>query len=174
MFRDVAIIVVGNWSKDNDDDVLAPNLGPNDDPCSTWRVLVEDDKQLGPLVKEHYNKLREQVVECHHHLLMAVLNHRWRPKRTTRVLPDTWEETTFYYREVLEECSVEMAGNLMENNELMVEIDSLRDGLSRLLKNNLKLDRTGDMAGQGFYYRAFICTDIKNRDLPWDTSETDW
>ena len=40
--------------------------------------------------------------------------------------------------------------------------------------NNLVLDTTAEEAGVGMYKDRFLCHWIKDEDLPWDQSETDW
>lgn len=42
------------------------------------------------------------------------------------------------------------------------------------MKNNLVLDAKGVQAGQGKYKDYFLCLEISDEDLPWNTEETDW
>ena len=46
--------------------------------------------------------------------------------------------------------------------------------LKKLLMSNLSLDRSGDEASAGIYTSSFLCADIPDEDLPWDSSELDW
>jgi hypothetical protein len=50
----------------------------------------------------------------------------------------------------------------------------LKSALKYLLRNSLILDPTGTNAGEGPYSRYFLCTQVKDKDMPWDSSEVDW
>ncbi|TGO87755.1 hypothetical protein BPOR_0206g00130 [Botrytis porri] len=43
-----------------------------------------------------------------------------------------------------------------------------------LLANNLVLDRTNDGPGEGCYKHCFLCTEIADNELPWETMAVDW
>jgi len=43
-----------------------------------------------------------------------------------------------------------------------------------LLSNNLVLGPKAERAGSEKYKNYFLCLDIGDEDLPWDTAETDW
>jgi hypothetical protein len=53
-------------------------------------------------------------------------------------------------------------------------ITEFKDMLSPILKNNLILDRTGGIAGDGQYEGFFLCIEIDDDDLPWDHTQLDW
>jgi hypothetical protein len=55
-----------------------------------------------------------------------------------------------------------------ENNTTLVHL------LFPILKNNLILDRTGAIAGEGNYKDFFLCIEIDDADLPWDQTQLDW
>ncbi|KAF7925683.1 uncharacterized protein EAE98_006908 [Botrytis deweyae] len=50
----------------------------------------------------------------------------------------------------------------------------LQSKLEPLLANNLVLDRTNDGPGEGCYKHCFLCTEIADNELPWDTTAADW
>jgi hypothetical protein len=54
--------------------------------------------------------------------------------------------------------------------------EQLGTALSRLLASNLVLDQTvfGAGDGEGLCNRSFLCAEISDEDLPWDSSEIDW
>lgn len=43
-----------------------------------------------------------------------------------------------------------------------------------LMRNNLALDPKAERAGEGKYGDHFLCLEIEDEDLPWNTEETDW
>lgn len=45
--------------------------------------------------------------------------------------------------------------------------------LERIMTNNLSLDKTGFVPGEGDYDDLFFCPQIED-DMPWDTTEVDW
>ncbi|TGO46213.1 hypothetical protein BCON_0337g00020 [Botryotinia convoluta] len=49
----------------------------------------------------------------------------------------------------------------------------LPDTIDDITKNNLKLN-TSAVAGEGEYIHNFLCIELKEEDIPWDTTETDW
>ncbi|KAF7943896.1 uncharacterized protein EAE97_005966 [Botrytis byssoidea] len=49
----------------------------------------------------------------------------------------------------------------------------LSDILEDITKNNLKLN-TSAVAGEGEYIHNFLHIELKEEDIPWDTTETDW
>jgi hypothetical protein len=53
-------------------------------------------------------------------------------------------------------------------------ITELKDMLSPILKNNLILDRTDGIAGDGQYKGFFLCIEIDDAHLPWDHTQLDW
>lgn len=99
LFRDAAIVVVGNWTKINDDDIMAPLMEPDDKPTSTWREHVDEDGELGPLVRKYYDELRDLAMECHHNLLELIINHDCIPGKGAP-FPHTWEDSASYYKTV--------------------------------------------------------------------------
>lgn len=52
--------------------------------------------------------------------------------------------------------------------------DSYEPLLKPLVKNNLCLDRSGEVSGQGSYAQYFLCADISDEDLPWNVHQDDW
>ncbi|PVH82195.1 hypothetical protein DL98DRAFT_653535 [Cadophora sp. DSE1049] len=43
-----------------------------------------------------------------------------------------------------------------------------------LLASNLGFDKSGCRAGEGIYEKQFLCTQISDEDMPWDSDEIDW
>lgn len=39
--------------------------------------------------------------------------------------------------------------------------------LEPLIRNNLRLDKSGEQSGNGKYAEHFLCADINEKDLPW-------
>jgi hypothetical protein len=46
--------------------------------------------------------------------------------------------------------------------------------LSPILKNNLILDRSDELGGDGQYKGYFLCIEINDADLPWDHTQLGW
>ncbi|KAF7919804.1 hypothetical protein BELL_0052g00040 [Botrytis elliptica] len=87
---------------------------------------------------------------------------------------------------VLVKKSALEAGNLLKVAVLGTTEDSLvryhvrlqkslhlSDILDDITKNNLKLN-TSAVAGEGEYIHNFLYIELKEEDIPWDTTETDW
>lgn len=51
---------------------------------------------------------------------------------------------------------------------------NLFTGLDKLLENNLVLDQSGYDAGEGPYALTFLCANIADEDMPWDSEEIDF
>ncbi len=47
-------------------------------------------------------------------------------------------------------------------------------GLDKLLENNLVLDQSGYNAGEGPYALSFLCANIADEDMPWNSEEIDF
>jgi len=51
---------------------------------------------------------------------------------------------------------------------------NVMEALRVLLENNLVLDRKGGMAGEDEYRHGFLCAEISDSELPWNSEEEDW
>ncbi|KAF7903495.1 uncharacterized protein EAF01_006544 [Botrytis porri] len=71
----------------------------------------------------------------------------------------------FFHREL------KMAVTFLENLERKTGSSG---GCYPLLANNLVLDRTNDGPGEGCYKHCFLCTEIADNELPWETMAVDW
>ncbi|KAG4419550.1 hypothetical protein IFR04_007344 [Cadophora malorum] len=53
-------------------------------------------------------------------------------------------------------------------------MQNVMEALRVLLENNLVLDRKGGMAGEDEYRHGFLCAEISDSELPWNSEEEDW
>ncbi|KAF7911434.1 uncharacterized protein EAF01_002941 [Botrytis porri] len=65
------------------------------------------------------------------------------------------------------------AGSLVKYHVKLQKSLSPMHVINDITKNNLKLN-TSAVAGEGDYVYNFLCIELKEEDIPWDTTETDW
>ncbi|KAF7945862.1 uncharacterized protein EAE97_004900 [Botrytis byssoidea] len=54
------------------------------------------------------------------------------------------------------------------------DAEFLKSEIDPLLVNNLVLDRTNDGPGEGCYKHCFLCAEIGDKQIPWDSTAVDW
>ncbi|KAF7903039.1 hypothetical protein EAF00_002941 [Botryotinia globosa] len=69
-------------------------------------------------------------------------------------------------------CST--TGSLVKYHVRLQERIFRLDIINDITKNCLKLYDTSAVAGKGKYIHKFLCVELKEEDIPWDTTENDW
>jgi hypothetical protein len=89
--------------------------------------------------------------------------------------PADWHDSACYYHAPVPKLYEDNTKRCLPK----VQLAKLQTEAAKLLKNSLVFDRSHDMPGTtGCYKYTFLCSDIKDKDLPWknlrwNTTETD-
>jgi hypothetical protein len=110
------------------------------------------------------------VAKCHHLLLKN-------SKTILKSIADAgelsldWYDGAAYYRALALLLYTDSLKRYVPNTQLL----KLQTEVTKLLENNLTFDRSHHAPGMvGCYKHTFLCTDIKDENLPWNITETDW
>ncbi|KAF7872696.1 uncharacterized protein EAF02_008767 [Botrytis sinoallii] len=121
------------------------------------------------------SQLYELTIRSQHALWVAAIVTQLSPgvPELTKVLADAEKDHTSFERE--SKKAVTFWKNLSAK---LAQVGGaacfLQSKLEPLLANNLVLDRTSDGPGEGCYKHCFLCTEIADNELPWDTTAVDW
>lgn len=154
LFRECFIHIVGSNDCDNCEDIVYPG-------AVEILLLKARNKLLGTLLSVNKETIQWLRMKPDNQLPYGV--HYSDPPGMDCSLSQSVE----YYRELYAEVRIK---NSPLPGDLGI-LTSLEAMLHQLLKNNLVLDRTG--LGGTFKYR-FLCAELADEDLPWDSSEIDW
>lgn len=127
--------------------------------------LLESDPELRSMISTAHVDLCRMLLEFNQELFMVVLsdgNIEWK-QNLDSVLGPT--QNAKLYRHLKHE---------IEDGLSPSDYPHLFQALGELFKNNHAFDQTGFGAGQGPYSRYFLCANIEDEDMPWDSSEVDF
>ncbi len=130
---------------------------------------LKEDKQLWLLLTEGHNQVRGLLLRAHQALIVSTLQRYWSPGPLPKIKDEAPEESAAFFKSLKEQLTNHISRGVDEPHikQLFVAVDEL-------MRNNLVLDQTGSGSGEGPYKWCFLCTDIRDEDIPWDTEETDW
>jgi hypothetical protein len=155
-------------------------MGPWNQP----RYLTIQDTQLRSLINEvaekTHNKIATKIAEAHQRLLELSLSMPHRP-----LYPPGWGQGITQ--------ALFSAGHWSRvGNQLYMPLyfrqlstyqgaggDDIRRVLGQLLQSSLKLEYyqrvgAGEIGAHRDYRDYFLCSEIDDKDLPWDTKEVEW
>jgi hypothetical protein len=110
------------------------------------------------------------ILEAQHEVLFGIVNGLSTDDQTMvdQFRSANPDESAEFFRKVLglrdkieNECGCEWA-------------EEFYTAISALMKSNLALDQTGYGPGQGSYTDCFLCTDLADKDMPWESVDFDW
>ncbi|KAG0651409.1 hypothetical protein D0Z07_2115 [Hyphodiscus hymeniophilus] len=153
LFREAVIIIVsqpGRWL------------------CGREDFLSEDDDNLKAVVLRAHHRLCRLKLKADHHVREAL---RFLPITSKSVRLSWHPEDEFSGHDHYTQIMNKLKATTFNGNEKRVA-DAIRS-LEALLKNNLVLTKpwNGINGGCG---SSFYCTEVDDKDLPWDETETDW
>lgn len=155
LFRECFIHLVANFH----DSLYAENL-----------TALQDDKDVWLLLNQRVSHLRKMILEAQHEVLMASIQGY--------LQTDLYALVTDNFREDPEK-SANFLRRVYERGDEVLQSDyedmeSTFPPIERLLRSNLALDQTGFGTGEGPYKYNFLCTELPDEDMPWDSTEVDW
>jgi hypothetical protein len=172
LFRECFVHLVARLHDQDYMEKSLPNLRADND---IWRLLIEGQ-----------SRLRRRILQTQQYVLMSRLTSGYKldlktfgsgqfdySKHPERLDCDNPEESASFFRCLLEEYkpfSIRAKDPWFEDEKL----GDLLFHLESLLESKLVLDRTGFGAGQGPYESCFLCTDLSDADMPWDSAQVDW
>jgi hypothetical protein len=146
-------------------------MGPWSDP--KW-VLIEDDA-LAKIAIEASRRVSSIISRTQHDMLNLVGNlarakhaslphlRKLEQKFAEKCLsPDGMVLLPWFYRK------------LYESSGDLEPIILIKETIGPLLRNKLALNPKCEQSGEGKYEDYFLCLEIYDDDLPWNTEETDW
>ncbi len=155
LFRECFIHLVARWAKIKPSSMLVDNL------------------DITGLVDVAYLELQKKLAHAYQMLVMIMLHFGYsQGEDRGRVLKNRPVEENVKFWKNLQHQHQEVPQHMdTDRRTLGQELSQVK---SSLLKNNLTFDRTGFGPGEGPYEIAFLCANIKDEDMPWDPSQTDW
>jgi hypothetical protein len=85
------------------------------------------------------------------------------------------DQTCVFYQALRQQLRARPAGIVYRDPEnVRGALDNLLFALDKLLENNLVLDQSGYNAGEGTYSLSFLCANIADEDMPWNSDEIDF
>ncbi|CAG8954510.1 hypothetical protein HYFRA_00004423 [Hymenoscyphus fraxineus] len=168
LFRDAIIEVVSRWDH-------------HQESVSDIGTKASDffDRSTLRLIEREYARVSKLLARCSHLLLLRILDGRlWEIGEMVPAPEDesAWRSADFYHRirlRIIEK--LEGIHYRFIRPETREALDKLRQSIDELLQNNLVLDQSHCGPGElGMHEHAFLCAEISDDDLPWDTSEIDW
>lgn len=164
LYRECFIHLVGLWPPGHPDLLSQPEID-----------LLKRDKRLWRLLSDGYANLNQRILKVHHKLLNLVLRRTISFHALVELLPGRLmtdpQESADAFRTLRIELAKLRAEVNMSGNVNLEELSTLVDDL---MVNNLVLDQTGYDVGEGPFETIFLCADIGDEVMPWDSEETDY
>ncbi|TGO67895.1 hypothetical protein BELL_0863g00030 [Botrytis elliptica] len=159
LFRECLIHIVANWK----------------DTKNFKFHRTRNDDTICCLIESELSQLYELTIMSQHTLWVAAIVTQLSPgaPELTKVLADAEKDHISFEREPKK--AVTFWKNLSAK---LAQVGGaacfLQSKLEPLLASSLVLDRTNDGPGEGCYKHCFLCTEIADNELPWDTTPADW
>jgi hypothetical protein len=144
-------------------------LGSGHDSLWMKRELpyLEEDGVLWRLLSEGYAAICKKIPLASQDLLLNLLDPEFRIQNLDLLDQGFDPEANAAFYQALK-LQVGGDGRVREPREVLLS------SLDNLLKNNLMLDLTRCNAGGGQHEDYFLCADVPDEKMPWDTEESDW
>jgi len=138
---------------------------------SSYLPALRDDKDLWLLLNEGKSRLRRMILQAQHEVMVGVINGDLSTDDETMARQDESDnpdESALFFRKVL---------GLRESIEMLHGkhwVQEFYSPINALMRNNLALDQTGFLPGQGPYECCFLCANLADKDMPWNATDFDW
>lgn len=140
-------------------------------------ALDDDMKREHPdihlLILQGYGSIATILAETHQALLRsAATDFNTTLAKTVRAAQE--QALSLGHLFVQSQCSLPVYYRILWRSQPKGASSLIKAILDQLLKNNLRLDRSGLGAGEGRYQHHFLCASMEDTNLPWNRDQSDW